>query len=230
MFELPLILLSGVLGSSHCIGMCGGFVLTIGSATPHLAANLRRQLVYTLGRLFTYSSLGAAAAFGGWRLAQAFPAVVNLPAALAIVAGLVLVYQGLRAVGWIGRKRVSAANGPCLAGTMFASILTSPGLLNAFLAGVLTGFLPCGLLYAMLALAAATNNMAAGALLMAVFGIGTAPVMLITGCGGSLLGLVGRQRLYTLAAWCVVVTGVLSIARGCGFVTIPGLLSGGCCH
>ncbi|MEQ8789644.1 MAG: sulfite exporter TauE/SafE family protein [Pirellulaceae bacterium] len=228
MIELPLVLMSGMLGSAHCLGMCGGFALAIGGGATSVRSNLHRQLAYTAGRVFTYIVLGAAAAFGGWRLTRAMPEIVNLPAILAIVAGVLLVYQGLAAAGWIRWPRITGA-APCAAAGTFRTFLTAPGLLNPMIAGMLTGFLPCGLLYAMLALAAASRDLWIGAALMGVFGLGTAPAMLLAGAGGSLLSLAGRRRLLVLAAWCVVVTGLVSIARGCGFVTLPGIVeSGGC--
>ena len=53
MIELPLVFLGGLLGSAHCVGMCGGFALTIGLGARDVAANVCRQLVYTAGRIFT---------------------------------------------------------------------------------------------------------------------------------------------------------------------------------
>lgn len=221
MIELPLVFLGGLLGSSHCIGMCGPFALTIGSSASGIGANFVRQLVYTLGRIATYSIAGAIAGFGGMRLTQAFPAIVNLPALLAILAGVLLLYQGLLAAGVLP-KSISANQSSCLGGTFLASFLTAPGLTNVFLAGVFTGFLPCGLVYAFLALAASSANMATAAAAMAIFGLGTAPIMMLTGCSGSLLSLASRRRVYQIAAWCVVLTGAVSVARGFGFVHIPG--------
>jgi sulfite exporter TauE/SafE len=222
MIELPLVFLGGLLGSAHCIGMCGPFALTIGSGAMNLRVNLTRQFVYTLGRIFTYSTLGALAGFGGWRMAQSMPAIVNLPAVLAVVAGGLLLYQGLLAAGVLRKSIKSGIRGPCLGGTMLATFLIAPGLSNVFLAGVFTGFLPCGLVYAFLALAGSSGSLPVAAVTMAVFGAGTAPIMLLTGCGGSLLSLARRRWLYQLAAWCVVLTGAVSLARGFGFLHIPG--------
>lgn len=61
--ELSLIFLSGLLGSAHCIGMCGGFALSIGVGSKSWKNNLARQTVYTLGRAFTYAFLGALVGF-----------------------------------------------------------------------------------------------------------------------------------------------------------------------
>jgi hypothetical protein len=216
MLEWALIFGGGMLGSSHCVGMCGGFALAIGSSAGGLNANFIRQLAYTLGRVFTYAALGAAAGYGGLRLVRGAPQFVNAQAVLAVVAGCLLIVQGLLATGWlrIGRAR---AGGPCLAGGLLRGFLTAPGLRNVFLAGMFTGFLPCGLLYAYLSLAAATSNVVRGGLLMALFGLGTAPLLVALGCGGSMLGLAARQRMLRIAAICVIVVGLVSIARGVGF-------------
>jgi len=219
MIELPLVLVAGLLGSSHCVGMCGGFALTIGGSAGSVGSNLLRQLAFTAGRVFTYSTLGALAAFGGRKLLDSAPALATAPAILAIVAGLFLVWQGLAATGIFRRRATAASHGPCLMKGFFATMLTAPGYSGAFLAGVLTGFLPCGLVYGMLALAASTVHVGWGMAVMAVFGLGTAPIMILTGVGGSLLSLAARQRLLAAAAWCVVVTGAVSIARGAAFLT-----------
>lgn len=229
MTALPLIFIAGVLGSSHCIGMCGPFALAIGTDATSLKTNLARQLLYTLGRVFTYSVLGAVAGFGGLYLQRTVPALVNMAAILAVVAGMFLLYQGLLAARVIRRNTPNATGFPCLAGDFFGSFLKSPSLANVFLAGLFTGMLPCGLVYGFVALAASSGDMFMGALLMAVFGTGTAPIMILTGCGGSLLSLAARKQLFRVAAWCVVLTGLVSIARGIGFVEIPGwTVAAGC--
>ena len=58
MIELPMVFLGGLLGSAHCVGMCGGFALGIGLGTPSFAANVGRQVIYTTGRVFTYALPG----------------------------------------------------------------------------------------------------------------------------------------------------------------------------
>ena len=89
MIGLPLVFLGGLLGSAHCVGMCGGFALLIGSGARSARANLARQIVYSLGRIFTYSACGAAVGYAGLRLSDDLPSVVNAQALLAIVAGAV---------------------------------------------------------------------------------------------------------------------------------------------
>jgi hypothetical protein len=235
MIELPLIFLGGLLGSAHCVGMCGGFALMVGAGARGWRHNLGRQIVYSLGRLFTYSVAGAALGYLGLRLVEDLPGVIHTQAVLAIVAGALLVTQGLTSAGVVARGRALAAalktrwtrpdasaghafrhniGVGCLATGMLGAFLRKPGLRPVFLAGMLTGLLPCGLVYAYLALAASTSDFFAGFATMAAFGLGTVPLMVATGGGASLLSLAARRRLFHVAAWCVVITGLLSLARG----------------
>lgn len=225
MMELPLVLLAGVLGSSHCLGMCGPFALTIGAEAKSLSTNLGRQLVYSAGRIFTYATVGAAAGYAGRYLHETTPALVNIAALLAVVAGVLLLYQGLLAARVLRRRVPSGTNVFC-SSEFLRTFLQTPGLQNVFLAGVFTGMLPCGLVYGFVALAASSGDLLMGAALMAVFGVGTIPVMVLAGCGGSVLNLTARKHLFRLAAWCVVLTGVVSIVRGFGFLEVLG--GGGC--
>ena len=116
--------------------------------------------------------------------------LVNVQAGLSIVAGVLLVFQGLLALGVLPRRLLPDITGggtPCLAGTFVGPFLTSPGWTNVLLAGILTGFLPCGLVYGFLTLASSSANIFHGLLTMLAFGAGTAPIMILTGVGGSLL-------------------------------------------
>jgi sulfite exporter TauE/SafE len=231
MIELPLVFVAGILGTAHCLGMCGPFVLAIGGAATGWSSALVRQLAYTAGRVFTYCVLGTAAGYGGARLSALAPALVNLPALLAIAAGILLVYQGLKAANWLPgwlRSRGEISGASCLAGGLLGQFLRQPGSSGAFLAGLFTGLLPCGLLYGMLALATSTHSIVLGGLTMAVFGLGTAPLLIVAGLGGRLLGLATRRWLYAAAAWCLVLTGAVSVARGISYLSLPPRPAAGC--
>ncbi|MEX2112896.1 MAG: sulfite exporter TauE/SafE family protein [Pirellulales bacterium] len=224
MLELPLVFLGGLLGSAHCVGMCGGFALLIGSGVRSVHSNVARQAIYSLGRIFTYVVLGGALGYAGLRLAQDLPLVVRAQSVLALVAGATLVVVGLISAGVLPRRlptvlrrwgSTSSTPGPsCLATGLLGSFLRAPGWSNVFLAGVFTGFLPCGLVYGFLALACSTASFPLGAATMAAFGLGTVPLMVLVGSGGSLMSVVTRQRLLRVAAWCVVIAGMISLARG----------------
>ena len=219
MIELPLVFVAGFLGSSHCIGMCGPFAILLGSEADSWRNGFSRQVLYSAGRIFTYAVLGAFAGFGGMQLSGE-PTIsrwVNVPATLSIVAGCFLVYQGLVTAGVFG-KGWSASDSPCLAGGLVANFLRSRRASGVFLAGLFTGFLPCGLVYGFLGMAAGSRHILTGAAIMATFGLGTVPVMMATGLGGGLLSVSSRGRILRIAAWCLVIAGVISVARGLTFV------------
>lgn len=225
MIEYPLIFLGGFLGSSHCVGMCGALAVSVGLGAQRLPGNLARQSLYTLGRVCTYSFLGAAAGFAGWRLARETALSSGVQAGLAVAAGLLLIWQGLRSAGLLPRRSIPRSTAAfCPGRGVLATFLTAPGWYSPFLAGLLTGFLPCGLVYAYLAMAATSGTVFRGATAMAIFGIGTAPLMILTGAGASLLSLATRRRVLHAAAWCVVLTGALTIQRG--IIAAQGVAAG----
>jgi sulfite exporter TauE/SafE len=226
MIDALMLFVGGLLGSSHCVGMCGGFALALG-ARPGFTSNLWRQSVYGLGRVFTYSVFGAVAGYGGWRVGVPLRSLVNVQAVLCIAAGVLLIVQGLYAAGMF-RQRLAARPG-CLGPSLFAGLLGSTRAQSVFLAGMVNGLLPCGLVYAYLALAGTSGDLWRGAMTMACFGLGTMPVMTLIGCGGLALSLATRKRVLHLAAWCVVLTGVLTVGRGFGFLEGFGLLPGPAC-
>lgn len=225
MIELPLIFAAGFLGSSHCIGMCGPFALLLGSSSSTWNSNLSRQLLYSVGRIFTYTMLGAAVGFGGMRFSAMAPSLINVPAILSIVAGLFLIYQGLATLGLVRFPTVGKGSSTCLAGGLLAGFLRSTRRSDVFLAGLFTGFMPCGLVYGFLGMAASTQSMAMGACVMLVFGFGTVPIMVATGIGGNLLSLAKRKQLLRFAACCLVLAGLITVVRGASFIGLASTQS-----
>ena len=226
MIEWPLLVVSGMLGSAHCLGMCGPFALAIGGGAPTWGVNLRRQLVYSAGRIFTYAVLGVAAAYVGLEASRSLVGWGNAAAVLSILAGVVLGVQRLWSAGVLPKRGVGA--GACPGAGMFRSLLAGKGSIDVFLAGLFTGLLPCGLLYGMLALAASTRDLPRGLVTMVAFGAGTVPAMVLAGVGGSLLGVATRRRINALAAWCLVLTGLISIARGASALSFTDQPAAGC--
>ena len=200
--------------------MCGGFAIILGSSTKNVSQACKRQLVYSAGRIITYAFLGAVAGYLGQRLLRFAPRLIHTAAILCIVAGVLLVVQGAQAAGFFSRRKTTPANA-CLLGSAFRSFLTSPGYWNALTAGILTGFLPCGLVYAYLALAVSSGHALWGLLVMVFLGFGTIPLMVLTGLGAARLSVTWRTRLLRFAATCVILTGVLTIYRGVSFVNHP---------
>src|SRR5690348_15871173 len=78
--------------------------------------------------------------------------------------------------------------------------------------------MPCGLVYAFLALASSTTSMIGGWLTMFAFGLGTMPIMVLTGLGAGLLTLALRRRVLQIAGFCVLLAGALPMVRGIEFL------------
>lgn len=223
MIELPLVLVGGLLGSAHCVGMCGGFAFNIGLGSRGLGSNLCRQLLYTAGRIFTYSFFGIVAGYAGWWIAGRASLWINMQAILSLLAGVLLTGQSLIALGAVPRRywaKVAGSGSVCLAGTFVGPFLTSPRSLHVLVAGILTGFLPCGLVYGYLALASSSADIWEGLLTMGVFGVGTGPLMIVSGMGSSLISHASRRKFLTFSAICVGLTGLISIVRGILFIQL----------
>jgi sulfite exporter TauE/SafE len=186
--------LAGLAGSlGHCAGMCGPFVLSqVASRLEAVPAARMREwhrlggaalLPYHLGRATTYAGLGALAAAASGVLAGGR----WLAALLLGLAAL-----GLAATALPGLKRLLAPAGPSqgnwLLGRWAGPLFADPTGMRGWLLGAMLGFLPCGLLYAALAAAAATGEAVAGALGMLAFTAGTVPMLVAIGIAGHAAG------------------------------------------
>lgn len=222
LWQLVLITGSGLLGSAHCIGMCGAIAAAMSLGTNGVRGAVLRQLAWSGGRIATYSFLGVTAGSVGAKVLGVGSHAVWLQSLFAIVSGLLLCIQGLTAAGWLKRRVRRIGAGGCSAGSLFRQFFSGGSLSGAFVAGLFTGFLPCGLVYGCLLLAAGTGHPGYGLLLMFCFGLGTVPVMVLTGAGLSYATLGLRQRLLKLAAISVLLTGCLTAVRGVTFAVQNG--------
>lgn len=199
--------LGGLLGSAHCVGMCGGFVMSVGSGGGGRRRALARQLIYASGRVTVYALLGAVAGFIGLKAASEWSMAT---AWLMIAAGFVLVWQGVEAAGFWPKR----SSQTCGFAGVFALIWGGARASSLFLAGALNGLLPCGLLYGFLAVAAASGGMISGAATMALFGLGTVPALALFGGGAGSLSVAWRRKILTAAALLVATTGTVMAYRG----------------
>lgn len=207
------VFVGGLLGSSHCIGMCGGFAIGIGASVEKLGPATARQLTYSAGRILTYCFLGAMGGFAGLYLQRFRTPLLTVQQVFSIVAGVLMVIVALS----ILIPRRGAATSPksgCVTASLLGPFMRLPGQIGVLLAGVATGFLPCGLVYGFLAQAAATSSIHLGALTMLAFGLGTVPLMVATGCGGQFMTHHTRMRVYRVAACVVLVMGAITVRRG----------------
>ncbi len=214
MIEWGAVAAASFLASAHCIGMCGGLAVAIGATQQRLGPIVARQMIYTLGRVFTYAFLGALGGLAGRSLASAELPFATAQQIFGVVAGLIMVFVGVSTLGLLPARRIPGVGAVAQVwAALFQHFLNARGRLGFFLAGVATGFLPCGLVYAFLAMAAARADPLAGLLWMTAFGIGTAPAMVAIGCGGPLLGRAARVGMLRAAACAMIVMGGVSVYR-----------------
>jgi hypothetical protein len=223
--DLVLLFAASLLGSAHCVGMCGPYVAMCTAqfvprgATP--AARLLLRLLFNLGRIGTYMVIGfTVGAFG--QVALALAARAGLTGLVALTAGVAAVLFGLSLLGLIrDPARIAAYAGvDRLLRAGRARLSAVPPLVAPLLLGTLQGWLPCALVYAAASRAAVAGNAGMGALTMLIFGLGTVPaVFALTVLPQAVLRRVQTQRF---AGALLTLLGLLLIARGlAGFGLIP---------
>jgi sulfite exporter TauE/SafE len=202
----------GILGTGHCLGMCGPLVV----AFPMRAGGFVSHLYYHAGRIVTYVAVGTAMGglgAGVTRLVAAgggdpLRAVARIQVGLSLAAALFLFCFGLNRLGFLREPAwMSLAVPSKIPGYRLLLGLTSEGRGRAGLLflGMMLGFLPCGLSFAAFARALASANPWTGAALVFSFGIGTLPGLLILGTGGA--GIIRRYRVQS-----EILAGLLMIA------------------
>ena len=193
-------------GFGHCVAMCHPFVLYISTKYSYTAQGfnfLIPQIKYNLGRITTYSLLGAlVGGFGS--LAGITKYIMPAQKIILIIAGMLLIIYA----SWT----VSGKHFPIP--KMFGSILKLlPFLVSPYLTGLILGFLPCGLLFGALITSAASTNILTGTLSMALFGVGTsAALLLLSLFGGTALKYISTARWIFTAI--LFFTGIYFVYKG----------------
>ncbi len=220
MLDLPVVFLIGLLGSAHCVGMCGGFVALLGHTADSARSARRRQAAYFLGKTATYAALGALAGWAG----SAAVTVPGAQGALSVALGLVLVAVGLGLCGVAQRLPGAGRVGAWAAvrlGPAVRRLVQRDRAEALFGLGALNGLLPCGLVYGMLAKAATVGSAAGGALTLAAFGAGTVPALALAGAAGALLPAARRLWLQRAGGVLVVALGLVTVARAALALAAP---------
>lgn len=211
--QLTAAFITGLLGSAHCVGMCGGIsgLFAVNAAVSSLKTQVPKAIAYNIGRVLTYAILGAAVALIGRTMVDSIP---KLAAPVRFASGALIILIGLQvAFNWrilapienagakIWKKIAPAAKG-------LVPVETTPQALGL---GLIWGMLPCGLVYSVFLIAATTTEPASGALVMVAFGLGTMPAMIATGLSASKLAqFMSGKRLG--AGLLIVLIGIATIA------------------
>jgi uncharacterized protein len=218
----------GLVGSLHCAGMCGPLALALPPAGATTPAYVVGRIAYNLGRIVTYCALGLLFGLVGAALWLAgIQRWVSITLGVALLLGL-LASRNL--VLWTPVTfLVDRLKAP------MSALLRRRSLAALAVLGLLNGLLPCGLVYAACAGAAATGGILTGAQYMAAFGVGTTPIMLAISLSGKLVPPPLRLQLRKAIPVCVFLLASLLILRGMSLgipYLSPDLSSGSpaCCH
>jgi sulfite exporter TauE/SafE len=177
------VFLVGLLGGTHCVGMCGGIVSALTVQAPGGSRQWPLHLSYNLGRISSYALAGAVlGAVGGAGLLLNDMLPVQM--ALYVLANLMLVALGLYLTGLTRALALTERAGQMLWARiqpLTARFLPARSVSRALPLGMLWGFLPCGMVYSVLTTALLTGSALRGAGLMLAFGAGTLPNLLLAG-------------------------------------------------
>jgi hypothetical protein len=194
------VFLTGLLGGVHCAGMCGGIVAALSGQVG--GRRLPLHLAYNGGRVLSYALAGALAGAAG-SVGLLLDGVLPVQLALYVLANVMLIGLGLYLAGvssvvaWIERlgmalwRRIQP---------LTRSLLPADTLPRALGLGLLWGWLPCGLVYAVLTTALLTGDALDGAAIMAAFGLGTLPNLLLAGLALRRVTAATRARPLRVAA------------------------------
>ncbi|MEP5253931.1 MAG: sulfite exporter TauE/SafE family protein [Winogradskyella arenosi] len=206
-------LILGMLGSLHCVGMCGPIAFMLPVDRSNSVKKISQIAIYHFGRLLAYSIIGLLFGLVGKSLY-----IFGFQQQLSIAIGVLMIVVVLLPQRIIGKYQLSKSLYK-LIGKVKSSLgqALKKKTADTFLTiGFLNGFLPCGLVYMAVFGAVATGNLLQGSLYMLLFGLGTIPLMTTAIYLGKFLNSNIKQRIQKVIPVLVMVIGVLFILRGLG--------------
>ncbi len=201
----------GLVGSFHCVGMCGPIALALPVVFESNVKLFLSRLLYNLGRVITYAMFGAVLGLFSNRIV-----VIGLQQYTSIIIGVLIVLYVVTPRKYKAKlsstKVYSSINNSIKKG--FNKVTQNKSTSSFLLIGIINGFLPCGLVYVALAGAINTGGVLSGAAFMALFGLGTLPVMFITSVAGKYINVGVRRKINKLVPVFAFILGVIFILRG----------------
>lgn len=201
----------GLVGSLHCIGMCGPIAIALPVPTSSNLSFLTGRILYNLGRVVTYSFLGAVLGLIGSKIALAgAQQIVSIVLGIIVIVAVILPqkYKNYFEQHPLIQKLAQPLKNNI-------GVLFKKGTFSAmFLIGILNGFLPCGLVYVALAGAIASGDAISGAAVMILFGLGTVPSMFAASVFGKFINVGIRTRIRKAVPILAILLGVIFILRG----------------
>jgi len=201
----------GLIGSLHCLGMCGPIAIALPLSRMSWLHKLTGGILYNTGRIITYGFMGAVFGLLGRGIKLA-----GLQQWASILLGSIMIISVL--FPFVFRERINisvvfSGYASRLIGR-FKNLFFKERFSSLLVIGLLNGLLPCGLVYMAIAGAINTNDVMMGMAFMVVFGIGTTPALLILSLAGNFVGVRLRKKAGKIIPAFIVVLGILFILRG----------------
>ncbi|MFM1929220.1 MAG: hypothetical protein RL387_548 [Bacteroidota bacterium] len=202
--------LMGLIGSVHCIGMCGPLTMALPYSQQQSIFKYLAMALYHLGKIASYAMLGLVVGLFG---KQIF--VIDTQQSLSIIIGILMVVY----VVWVYLVKVNARFNPLQFLQVpvlkaLSSLFKNKHILVFILLGFLNGLLPCGMVYLALGSAMSTGNAFDAAIFMAFFGVGTMPALIMVALGGQIIGFEWRRKLQAAVPLFIFGMGLILILRG----------------
>jgi uncharacterized protein len=201
----------GLMGSFHCVGMCGPIAIALPLHGNTVPQKIFGGALYNIGRTITYGIMGAI--FG--LLGQGIQ-MIGFQQKVSVIMGAVMIISVFFPALFKNQYNLSTSMFSVIGklkksiGQMFAIRSFS----SLFFIGLLNGLLPCGLVYMAIAGAIGMGTVSGGTFYMILFGLGTIPMMLAISLAGNILSLSVRNKINKLIPVLVVIVGLLFILRG----------------
>lgn len=200
----------GLTTGFHCIGMCGPIAITIGFKIKNKFYYYFHNLIYQLGRVITYSFLGAATGLIGESLN-----LIGIQNQISIIIGTILILNIITPKLFFNSFKFNFFNYLLFQlKIQLSKLIKQQSFLSKFLIGILNGFLPCGAVYIALSSALTCSNFIDSIIFMFFFGLGTIPAMFIIVIFGKIINLKFRNILFKLHPYIIILLGIILIMRG----------------
>lgn len=195
----------GILTSIHCLGMCGGIMLSqsLSIESKNKFDAIKPALLYNSGRVISYTILGGIVG----ALGSVFSLSILGKATLQIFAGIFMIIMGFNMAGFKAFRKIHIK-------LPFSKCKAKNKSSSPFVVGILNGFMPCGPLQTMQLFALGTGSAFKGALSMFIFSIGTVPLMLTFGALSGLLSKGYTKKILKFSGVLIIVLGLIMGNRG----------------
>ena len=229
---LTIAFVTGLVSSfGHCLGMCGGIVAiysarqaavtTATGSKPSVIMRVGNLVPVHIGRIMTYTFMGALVGFAGALLNEA-GGMAGWQGAFSILVGVLMALVALSLMGVLPsfESILASVTGKIAPMQKMRGLFGKQNVWATVTIGILWGFLPCGLVFAMLVVASSAQSVVGGALTMLAFGLGTIPTLLGFGLAANMISPNLRGRLQLFAGLLILLFAIQTVLRGLAVMNI----------